>query len=202
MKEYNVVDYWNKRGNPCSKSIKQITSTHLEYLREQTTGCKKILDFGPGFGRMFSAYVDAEEVIGVDVTEQHKKELHRRAKKEGFKFSLICNTENFNKLEFVEKEFDAVVVSEVLFHQTPNMVERIMKELLRVGQKVIVITYMNLSEKYDKIGKHIPNHRYCFNYNYYTICKKNGWNLREEDRFRNQIFFVYSDIFVFKYDDI
>ena len=58
---------------------------------------------------------------------------------------------------------------------------------------------MNLKQKYDKLNEYEPSKRYCFNYNYHEICKKNGWNIRRQDRFRNQIFFVYSEVFKFNY---
>lgn len=200
MMDYDIVDYWNERDNPCSKKINQLTDIHLEYLKVQTLGCKKILDFGPGYGRMFPAYIDGEEVVGVDVTEQHKKALFEESKRQGFNFSFLCKRNNFNHLDFTDKYFDAVVVSEVLFHQTPDIIENMMQELLRIGQKVIVISYMNTKEKYDKLGEYIPSKRYCFNYNYDEICKRHKWNIRRKERFKNQIFFVYSEIFQFKYD--
>ena len=80
MKNYNVVDYWNERGNPCSNTIDKLTALHLEYLERHTIGCENILDFGPGYGRMFPAYKYAKNVVGVDVTEQHKHKLYLAAK--------------------------------------------------------------------------------------------------------------------------
>jgi len=201
MKDYNIVEYWNQRENPCSKSIGDLTSIHKNYLQSQVFGCNKIMDFGPGYGRMFSAYSGVSEVVGVDVTEQHKEDLYKEAEKHKFKFELLCKKDNFDKLNFPDKYFDAVVTSEVLFHQTPNTVVNIMKELIRISQKVIVISYMNLKESYDKLNNNFEKNRYCFNYDYYKICKKNKWNIRNEERIKNQLMFVYSDVFRFKYDD-
>ena len=200
MKNYDIVDYWNERNNPCSKTIHELTDKHLSYLKSQTIGCNKILDFGPGYGRMFSAYIHANEVVGIDVTEQYKDSLIKEANKQNFNFKFICKKNNFDKLDFVNKYFDVVVTSEVLFHQTPIMIEKIMRELLRVGQKVVVISYMNVNKKYDKLDEYLPSKRNCFNYNYYELCKRNQWNIRNEKIFKNQLFFVYSDVFKFKYN--
>jgi len=200
MKHYDVVKYWNERDNPCSKSIDNLTAIHKNYLRSQVFGCDKIMDFGPGYGRMFSAYSGVSEVIGVDVTKQHKEALYKEAKNQNFKFKLICKKENFDKLDFPDKHFDAVVTSEVLFHQTPNIVVSIMKELIRISQKVIVISYMSLKEPYDKLNTDFEKNRYCFNYNYYKICKRNKWNIRNEERVKNQLMFVYSNVFIFNYN--
>jgi FkbM family methyltransferase len=197
MKTYNVVKYWSERDNPCSKTIDKLTDIHLDYLQRQTFGCQNILDFGPGYGRMFPAYKFAKKVIGIDVTTQYKTQLQFAANKGKFNFELICKKDNFSNLEFPDKHFDVVVTSEVLFHQTPNTIEPIMRELNRISRKVVVISYMNIREKYDFVGKYTPDQRYCFNYNYYEICKKNNWNIRCEEWCKNQIMFVYSDYFSF-----
>jgi len=201
MKVYDVVKYWNERENPCSTVIEKITNPHLNYLKKQIVGCKNILDFGPGYGRLFEAYEGIDEVVGVDVTGQHEKKLKEAAKKYGFDFNLIIRTDNFSKIEYPNKYFDAVVVVEVLFHQPPDVIEFVMKELNRISQKVVVVTGMNLSKKFDELGKYIPSDQYCFTYDYYKICKKNKWNIRNEERIKTQLMFVYSDYFQFNYNN-
>jgi len=201
MKNYDVVKYWNERNNPCSTKIDELTDTHKEYLKNQVYGCERILDFGPGYGRMFSSYKGVKEVIGVDVTDQHKQKLEDEAKKQGFKFKLILNSSNICKLDFPNKYFDAVVTSEVLFHQTPDKVETIMKELIRISKRVITITLMNLNKPFDELGKYKPDNRYCFNYDYHKICENNNWILFNKERVKNQVMFVYRDTFKFKYQD-
>jgi len=196
MKKYNIVDYWNTRKNPCTKDVERfvkLTKLNLSFVKLQVSGCKKILDFGPGYGRVFSAYIGVKEVVGLDVTRQHEEKLIEESKKQKFLFKFICKKYEVDKLEFDDKEFDAVVSSQVFLHQPPDIIENIMKELIRVGKKVIVITYMDTKKNYDTIENYSKDNRYCFNYNYYKICKMNGWDIYEKHKSRNQIMFVYKE---------
>lgn len=199
MKTYNIVEYWNERNDPCSKSIAELTPVHTKYLSKHIIGCDKILDFGPGYGRLFSIY-ENKDITAIDVTEQHKENLIKEAAKQNNKLTFICNKTKVNKIEFEDKHFDVAVVSEVLLHQPPQEIISLMKELLRVSKKVIIITYMNVKEKYENINNKVFDRRYCFNYNYYEICKLNDWVLYGEERFRNQLMFIYSDCFEFEYN--
>jgi FkbM family methyltransferase len=199
MKIYNIVEYWNKRDNPCSTKIDEITMNHINFLKTNITGCKTVMDFGPGYGRLFEVYKNVDKVVCVDVTEKHKEKLNKQSKKYCFDFEFLCKTDILSKFKYKDKHFDAVVTSEVLFHQTPNVIEKIMKELLRISQKVVVITLMNLNKNFDSYGSYKPSNKYCFNYDYYQICKRNNWNIRNEERVGNQLMFVYSDYFEFEY---
>jgi ubiquinone/menaquinone biosynthesis C-methylase UbiE len=192
MKEYDVLKYWGKRENPCSTSIDDLTPTHLKFLSKHVIDCKKVLDYGPGYGRLFSCYESGTSVTGVDVTPQFNNELHKEAKKYNLDFALYCK-DVLSPFIFNDKSFDAAIASEVLFHQTPITIEKIMHELLRVSNKVIVITYMNLLTKYDKIEKEFDKSKYCFNYDYYSIAKKNKWKIENEERIKNQIMFTYTE---------
>lgn len=200
MKDYDVVKYWNERGNPCSNSIDELTNDHLAFLKYNVKGCKNVLDFGPGYGRLFSAYEAGTNIVGVDVTEQYKEKLQHNAQEQNVNFELICKQDVLKPFDFDDKYFDAVVTSEVLFHQTPNTIRQIMLELNRVAKKVIVISYMNLKEKYDALNGEFDKSRYCFNYNYYKIAAKNNLLIYNEKRLRNQLMFVYSDCFSFNYN--
>lgn len=201
MKEYNVVEYWNERDNPCSNTIDKLTNAHTNYLKQHVKGCKYVMDFGSGYGRLFSIYENGTNVTGVDVTEQYLVDLMENSLKNGINFSFLHKPDIMSEFHFPDKFFDAVVASEVLFHQTPTTVEFMMKELLRVSKKVIVITYMNKKEKYDKLKGNFDKSRYCFNYNYYNIMKKYKWYISNEERVRNQIMFVYKDSYSFNYDE-
>ena len=191
MSKYDVVEYWNKRKDPCSNNIEKFTKMNKDYVQKHITDCKVILDFGPGYGRLFSSYINVNKVVGVDVTEQHKEKLMIEAKKQGFEFDLICNDGNSN-LNFKDDQFDAVVSSQVFLHQPPHIIENIMKELIRIGKKVIVISYMNEKERYEQVGVKVVDHRYCFNYDYRRICEKNKWIIEDENKYNNQFMFVYK----------
>ena len=193
MKNYNIVEYWNKRKNPCSTIIEEFTKHHLNFLKKQVVDCKKILDFGPGYGRLFEAYKNSNSVVGIDVTNQHENSLKDTAKKHGFDFELFLRTDNFSKIDYPDKFFDAVVTIEVLFHQTPDVIEFLMKELLRVSKKVIAVTGMNLANKFDNLKNYKPSNKYCFTYDYYKICRKNNWKIYNEERLKTQLMFIYEE---------
>lgn len=194
MKDYNIVSYWNERENPCSNQIDQITPNHLRFIETQCKDDKLIMDFGPGTGRIFSAYPSGITVIGVDVTNNRLDKLNENAKKNNIEFHLQVKTDILSLFDINDNYYDSVVASEVFLHQTPDIIESIMDELIRISKKVVVITYLNISEKYDELDKPYDKGRYCFNYNYYEIAKKNNWSIYNAQRVRNQLMFVYKEV--------
>ena len=54
---YDVVKYWNQRDDPNSKNPdERNTKMHINFVNSNIGIDDKILDFGPGVGRVLPAY--------------------------------------------------------------------------------------------------------------------------------------------------
>ena len=185
---YDEVTYWNSRKNPNSPRAVYVQDKHLNYIESHLKGCSYILDFGPGVGRTFPAYKDMVSVSCFDITEQHLEVLKLAASKYDFdfKFLMVDKVKKLN--QYSTKEFDAVVASQVLLHQTPLNIEMVMSELARVSNKVIVITWRdNNLEEGANSGEH------CFNHDYLKICGKNNWIYSNIKYYKDDMYFVYKE---------
>ncbi len=190
MTDYNQIEYWDNRVYPCYKAtVEKLTPIQIKCVKEQLSGCKKILDFGPGFGRMFPAYKDAEEVTGHDITSNYKNQIIEESKKHSFKFDFHIS-QHIDKINFPDKHFDVAVAIEVLLHQIPENIITIMSELNRVADKVIIITWMDLNKKLGRDESMAD--QYCFNYNYVKICEENNWKMMNYKIYHNQLYFVFK----------
>ena len=165
---YNEVEYWKHRPTPNAATIDLITQNHIDYVTAQLNNCINILDFGPGDGRMFIAYKHLKSVSAFDITDIRKSILLEQASKYSFEFVLTTD-EVVGQLPYNNKRYDAAVATEVLLHQRPENIERVMLELLRVSKKVIVITWQE-----DNVNYGSGKSSHCFHHDYSTICEDNN----------------------------
>lgn len=188
---YNEIEYWSKREMPTSCSD-DYTKNHLRFLSNNLVSVKKLLDVGPGIGRTFQAYSNVEIVEGYDISTNYESRVLEESRKYKFKFNLKIGT-SISSLPYENNEFDSAIASEVLLHQRPENIIKIMSELDRVSKKVIIITYMEPNIPFQKINEFKYRKKlHCFNYNYLEICKDNKWNIFDFQYYKKQVFFVYS----------
>jgi len=189
--DYDEYTYWNKRSYPTTRGMSsKTTQRHIDYIKKHVAGTKKILDFGPGLGRTFEAYLGVEFVQGVDISLLYDKQVRDAAKTLGITSDLDFITRN--DLPYVDAEFDAAVASSVLLHKQPQNILEIMKELIRVAKKVVVISWQEDNVAFDKPGVPKPGPDYQFHYSYPDICEANGWMMKDISRIKNSICFVYT----------
>ena len=192
---YDVLKYWNERENPNSNDPNQRnTKNHIEFVKANTRKEDKILDFGPGVGRILPAYNTNNEIIGYDISSNYKDRLIKAAKTLNLNFKLIVKEEKVTKFSFSEHYFDSSVSISVLLHQPPKQIENIMRELARVSKKVVIISHYDTSIPYDSIDDNYDKSKYCFNHDYKKLCKVNDFKIltwKHNDRTK-QIYFVYS----------
>lgn len=189
---YNEFNYWNKREEP-SSSPEDYHIEHLEYIYKHIKGMKYILDFGPGVGRTFPAYENIKKVVGCDISTLYKERVLEESKNFPFKFKLD-NTEQPLHLPYKDKEFDVVVSCTVFLHCRPETIIGQMKELLRVGKKVITISKYDEDREFDEPLIQCENERkYNFNYNYYQICEDCNWIIIDPVIYKRHLFFVYKE---------
>jgi SAM-dependent methyltransferase len=192
---YDEKEYWDNRINPNSASD-LITELHINFVKSCLGDAKFIMDFGPGVGRTFPAYEKIETVIGWDITEQYAVAVIKESEKYNFDFQFTTNPwRKMGETPYIRNFFDAVVSVSVFLHQRPHNILKVMRELARIGKKVIVASYFNPNEPLDVPCEEEKEYeKHCFNYNYFDICKENGWKMSdkhwEEDMY---LMFTYSE---------
>ena len=192
---YDVVEYWNLRDDPNSKNPdERNTKMHLNFVNSNIGIDDKILDFGPGVGRILPAYNENNEITGYDVSSKYKKRLFETAKKQNINLKLIIENKILTKFSFDDNQFDATVSISVLLHQPPENITNIMCELARISEKVLIVSWYDPTIPYDYADKKRDNTKFCFNHNYKEICKENNliinyWDYKNEGK---QVYFIYE----------
>ncbi len=180
---YNEVRYWNARKNPNSS---ESPKSDVDYLRKHLKGTVSVLDFGPGVGRTFDAY-NGQTVYGYDITPQYTKSARRKAAELGIPY-IPFFVEKIKGLPFAAKFVEVAVCCEVLHHQRPENIEFIMKDLLRVSNKVIAVAAHDPDTAFDTQ----VTQSHCYNHDYRGICERNGWVMTGVEQTDNQLFFCYD----------
>lgn len=191
MKVYNETKYWSERENPSAKSLPPWQWT---FIASELKGVETVLDFGSGTGRLFCCYRDAYEVTACDITSNYMDKCLEAAKSERFRFKfVIVGIENVrNRLPFKENEFQRVVASEVFLHMKPEYIGTAMKELARVGRKVVAISPSHTNREYDNDLTAYPDNQYCFNYNFEKLARNLRLKIYSNEQHGLQSGFVYG----------
>jgi len=184
---YDEVEEWNNRKkHPNAKvSQEQLKKYSFKYIGEYIGNSKKILDFGPGVGRMFPLFKKSDFVQGYDISDKWINEVKNEVKKYDFKFDMIIEKE-IKELPFKDKSFDIAVVMSVFLHQQPKNIEFVMSELVRVSKKVAVGTFFDSNKRFGKVGP------IKFNHNYPKIIKENNWKMSEINYGSTKAFIYFS----------
>lgn len=177
---YDPVQYWRTRKDP--NTVNPETKNHLSFLEEHLSGVDSILDFGPGVGRLFSAYKGSSIVVGCDVTDQHDERLDKLASEYGFDFELLISDESSGELPYVDDSFDAAVSVQVLLHQTAEDAKTILSELARVGKKIIIVSY------WEEHPLRLSDH--CFSHDYVGLCNELNINIVEQKVIGKNIYLI------------
>ena len=193
MMVYNEVDYWGNRKNPNSSDTKT-TNKHINFIKNKILGKNKILDFGPGVGRILPAYSDSNDITGFDVSDNYKTIIVNSAIELGLNFKLETNPTYNNILPYSDNTFESVVCVSVLLHQRPQNIIKILKELSRVGDEVNVVSWFEEGKSYDDTNINYNGNKYCFHYDYKKICEENSLTIKEWKLHSDlkQVFFTYG----------
>jgi len=195
-REYTEMDYWNRRGSPngrfMNKKKEQATEKHIEYVERHLWLCLRMLDFGCGVGRIFPAYNRVVDVVGYDISSLYVDQIIEKAKKFNFHFRHVVGDEA-DSLPFNTWQFETTVAVSVLLHQTPKMIVGVMRELIRVADRVIVVSWQDPKKPFAVPGDEEKKFTYCFNYDYVKICEDEGWWMEDVVIDGNQIYFVYGE---------
>lgn len=186
---YDEWRYWNSRADPnASKGWEEERLRYdTAYIRSRLHGCERILELGPGVGRTFGAHSPEARITCYDITENYRRRLLERAKDLNLKVTHEVARSLDAPLPYGKAAFDAAVASQVLQHQRPERIERVMAELVRVAEKVVAIASWG-----KKSGR--GRSRHAFNHDYVEICAEIGCEMNHVRLNDGTIYFVCNRI--------
>lgn len=174
---YNPSEYWHERGKIYKKNFRYDKNKRVQeevliaHLNNISGSFKTVLELGCGFGRitqlLLSNYSNITEYLAVDISPDQIENAK----------SLLSSTKltNHVKVDFLvsdiqslrlDKEYDLVILSEVLLHILPTEIDSIIKKLITLSKKHII----NIDWYEDHAPKSQASHN--FIHQYETLYKK------------------------------
>jgi len=174
---YNPSEYWHERGKIYKKNFRYDKNKRLQeeflitHLNNISGSFKTVLELGCGFGRitqlLLSNYNNISEYLAIDISPDQIENAK----------SLLSSSKlpNQVKLDFLvsdiqslrlDKEYDLVLLSEVLLHILPEDIDSIIKKLITLSKKHII----NIDWYEDNPPKSQASHN--FIHQYETLYKK------------------------------
>jgi SAM-dependent methyltransferase len=174
---YNPSEYWRERGKVYKKNFRYDKDKRLqeEFLLTHLNGIsgsfKSVLELGCGFGRitklLLTNYDNITEYLAVDISPdqiENAKTLISSAKLSNrVKLDFLISDIQSLKLD---KQYDLVILSEVLLHILPTEIDSIVNKLISMTKRHII----NIDWYEDQPPKTQASHN--FIHQYETIYKK------------------------------
>jgi ubiquinone/menaquinone biosynthesis C-methylase UbiE len=138
--------YWNSVGHPHRKAL---VDTVLKYSPES------VLEIGSNCGpnlRLLSDRSPGSTLVGVDINPEAVAFGNRQFAREG-KYNVRIAVNKADSLaQYGDKSFDVVFTDAVLIYVGPDKIERVVKELVRIGRKGLVFVEWNVFGPKDSHG--------------------------------------------------
>ena len=175
---YNPSEYWHERGKIYKKNFRYDKNKRLQeefliaHLNNISGSFKSVLELGCGFGRitklLLTNYNNITDYLAVDISPDQIENAK----------TLISSTELPNdevKINFLvsdiqslnlDKQYDLVILSEVLLHIRPTEIDSIIKKIILSSKKHII--------NIDWYAEHAPRIQASHNFihQYESIYKK------------------------------
>lgn len=146
---YNPSEYWHERGKIYKKNFRYDKNKRLQeefliaHLNNISGSFKSVLELGCGFGRitklLLTNYSNINEYLAVDISpdqiENAKTLLSTTKLPNELKLDFLVSDIQSLKLD---KEYDLVILSEVLLHILPSDIDSIIKKLITLSKKHII----------------------------------------------------------------
>lgn len=174
--KYDPAKYWNTRENPNSDSGLADDRVEFDagYIRAMVGDAKDILELGPGVGRTLRAYSAAHNLTSLDLSTSYSDKLARAASSRGLSLRQLHLDGPDDRFPFDNRRFAVGVCSQVLLHVPPEHVVHSVSELVRVCERVVVITkYRHGAPTVD------PHVQHVFNHDYFGLCTSLGCSMNE-----------------------
>ena len=175
---YNPAEYWRERGKIYKKNFRYDKSKRLQeeflidHLNNIAGSFKSVLELGCGFGRitqlLLTNYNNITEYLAVDISPdqiENAKSLLSSTKLANNQVKLDFLVSDIQSLR-LDKEYDLVILSEVLLHILPTDIDSIIKKLLTLSNKHII----NIDWYEDHSPQSQASHN--FIHQYETLYKK------------------------------
>lgn len=156
-------------------------NAHLEPLNYEESAIKdfvedNLLDFGCGIGRTFKLY--SGNVTGVDFSSLYESRAKVAAKH--LDYTHLIHNIHKSKLPFKDKQFKKGVAIKVLLHANNKEANRIIQELGRVCEEVLIIA-LNTDKEV---------HSHCFSRDYKEFIGELG-EVTSYNKFKDQDIITY-----------
>lgn len=187
---YDPKAYWQERPHPNTAEAPGINDLDRAFLAPRAARAGSILEIGPGVGRLFPLYKDAETVATLDISTNYADRARAAAAEAGIEVAAHFREASQESFPFADAAFDLGVMSHVLQHVTFEDVAPTMREAARVCREVAVIS--DQSPSWPKKGQaHAPG-MHCFDHDYRAVCDEIGCEVTSFERHQNgPIAFVY-----------
>jgi len=175
---YNPAEYWRERGKIYKKNFRYDKSKRVQeefliaHLNNIPGSFKSVLELGCGFGRitqlLLTNYNNITEYLAVDISPdqiENAKSLLSSTKLANNQVKLDFLVSDIQSLR-MDKEYDLVILSEVLLHILPTDIDSIIKKLITLSNKHII----NIDWYEDHSPKSQASHN--FIHQYETLYKK------------------------------
>lgn len=164
LKEYDPKAYWGKRVNPNAPAGEKADRVRFDiaYIRQMLGDAKRVLDLGPGVGRLFGAYRPDQRIETLDISTLYREQIVQKANEHDLNVSQHLLDEPLDRFPFEDDAFEAGVVFQVFLHQPPEIFSRQFAEMLRVCPRFVVATgcSANTPRAPDNRAKHVFAHDY------------------------------------------
>ncbi len=147
------------------------------------TNAKKILDFGCDSGRLFPLYLqnNAEEIVGIGISETTLKIAHERYPSEKIK----TFAKSIFEIDFPEKHFDFINCTRVLQHMGEDEIEVVIERLCTLSDHI----YVNEMSESD-----FKTIYFIHKYDYPVLFQKQGYRISESGMIDNQKYFFQQKL--------
>ena len=169
---YNPSEYWHERGKVYQKNFRYDKNMRVQeefiiaHLNNISGSFKSVLELGCGFGRitqlLLSNYHNITEYLAVDISPdqiENAKSLLSSTKLSNNQVKLDFLVSDIQSLK-LDKEYDLVILSEVLLHILPTDIDSIIKKLITLSKKHIV----NIDWYEDNPPKSQASHNFIHQY--------------------------------------
>jgi SAM-dependent methyltransferase len=169
---YNPSEYWHERGKVYQKNFRYDKNMRVQeefiiaHLNNISGSFKSVLELGCGFGRitqlLLSNYHNITEYLAVDISPdqiENAKSLLSSTKLSNNQVKLDFLVSDIQSLK-LDKEYDLVILSEVLLHILPTDIDSIIKKLISFSKKYIV----NIDWYEDNPPKSHASHNFIHQY--------------------------------------
>lgn len=180
---YDPVEYWNTREQPNTEKNPGVSIAHAGYFSQHLQPGSKILELGPGIGRLFPMYVGAKNKTfsTLDIATQHRDTVDAAARALDLTVEQSFIGKSDERYPFSDHEFDVGVSSYVFIHVPFDLIRHSMSEMARVARRTIIFASDNPAWAQTPADRKPSTH--CFNHDYAQLCKELGLIIFDSVRF-------------------